>query len=233
MRTLFRLAAIGLLLVPATAAAQSGRLSGVITDPSGLVLPAVNVRATIRDGNQQTTSTVTSDRNGRYTLDGLAPGTYAVAMTLPGFDTATLSVPVAGDAQQDVTLQVGMIEETITVAPGGPPIASVHLAQPPLPPPPATKPTVGGNLKPPTKIGNVAPVYPASLAAQKTGGNVVLMAVIGTDGLVRDVKTISSPDPELTGAASVAFSQWEFTPTLLNGSPIETRIRGTFHFNAN
>lgn len=236
MRTAIRLTVAALLLVPSTVLAQSGHLAGAIVDPSNAVLPGVTMQATLAAGDQQTTSTVHTDRTGRYEFTGLTPGDYLVTASLPGFETLRASVAVAGDVEQNFTLQIGSIEETINIVAGEPPRAPVRYAQPPLPQPPPAAPgtvRVGGNLKPPTKIGNVSPIYPAALAAQRVGGQVVLNAVIGTDGLVRDVTVVSSPDAELTRAASDALTAWEFSPTLLNGLPIETRIRGTFHFVAN
>jgi TonB family protein len=239
MRNLLRLAPVLLLLVPASAAAQGARLSGTIVDPSNAVLPATTVQAAVTSGNEKTIRTVVTDATGRYQFDGLQPGSYSLTAVLPGFESVSVRVPMAGvDVERDIAMQVGSIEETISIAAGEPPRPPVRATAPPpsaaAPPPPRPGAVrVGGSLKPPRKLVNVAPLYPAALAAQHVGGQVVLNGIIGSDGVMRDITTVSAPDPELARAASEAFGQWEFTPTLLNGVPIETRIRGTFHFNAN
>jgi protein TonB len=84
---------------------------------------------------------------------------------------------------------------------------------------------VGGNIKQPSKLVDVKPKYPERLSTAKVGGVVVLEAVIGTDGLVNDVRVESSADPELDAAAIEAVRQWEFSTTFLNCTPIEVTMR--------
>jgi TonB family protein len=237
MRNVLRLAPVLLLLAAAPVAAQDARLSGVIVDPSNAVLPAVKVQAEITSGNQRTIRTVATDATGRYEFDALQPGTYSLTMTLPGFESGKVTVAIAGlDVERDIAMRLGSIEETISVNAGDTPRPPTRSSAPPSrtppPPPPAGVVRVGGSIKPPMKLVNATPLYPPALAAQHVGGQVVLNGLIGTDGGLRDITTVSSPDPELTRAASDAFAQWEFAPTLLNGVPTETRIRGTFFFHA-
>ena len=63
-------------------------------------------------------------------------------------------------------------------------------------------------------------------------GVVPLGAVIGVDGRVVSVRGISaSAHPALTQAAIDAVRQWEFTPTLLNGQPVEVFMTVTVKFS--
>jgi TonB family protein len=55
-------------------------------------------------------------------------------------------------------------------------------------------------------------------------------ALIGTDGTVRDVRVLSSPHPDLDRAATDAVRQWEFTPTILNCTPVDVRMNITANF---
>jgi TonB family protein len=57
-------------------------------------------------------------------------------------------------------------------------------------------------------------------------------ALIGADGTVRDVRVLSSPHPDLDRAAVDAVRQWEFTPTILNCTPIDVRMGVTANFVA-
>jgi len=75
---------------------------------------------------------------------------------------------------------------------------------------------VGGKVRPPKKIKDVKPVYPAAAKSAKIAGVVIIEATIGADGKVIDTKVLRSV-PMLDQAALDAVRQWEFAPTLLNG----------------
>ena len=69
-------------------------------------------------------------------------------------------------------------------------------------------------------VSAVAPMYPAAAAAAGVEGIVIIEAIIGTDGAVKNAKILRSV-PGLDQAALDAVQQWRFTPTLLNGKPVE------------
>src|SRR5215203_5956197 len=174
-----------MLAVAGPAAAQSGRVYGVVADESGAVLPAVQVRASLRDTAGETTRTVVTDGKGAYNLDNVGAGVWAFSMSLPGFDTVTQRVTVQGDSQQwSPTLQLGMIQETVSISTA--PTEGPVRRETPIPfsaaitPPPAVAPgvvRVGGSVKPPRKIVDVRPIYPPEAVAQGVNGVVVLRAV--------------------------------------------------------
>ena len=105
---------------------------------------------------------------------------------------------------------------------------------PPPPPPPAPRQVfrVGGDIRPPQKIRDVAPRYPAIAQASKVEGIVILEATIGEDGTVRDVRVLRGK-PLLDEAATEAVRQWRFTPTLLNGQPVPVVMTVTVSFTLN
>ena len=78
---------------------------------------------------------------------------------------------------------------------------------------------VGGQVKSPTKIKDVTPVYPEIAKSARVSGAVVLEATIGADGKVIDTRVVHSV-PLLDDAAVDAVRQWEYTPALLNGAPV-------------
>ena len=88
---------------------------------------------------------------------------------------------------------------------------------------------VGGTVKEPKKIKDVAPVYPEEAKANKIQGVVIVEALIGTDGKVKEAKVLR-PVPVLEKAALEAVQQWEYTPTLLNGEPVEVIMTITVNF---
>jgi protein TonB len=91
-------------------------------------------------------------------------------------------------------------------------------------PPPPSKPSnapfrVGGNIREPRRVFSVAPVYPAIARQARVQGTVVIQAVIGADGAVRDAQVQNSM-PLLDQAALDAVRQWRYEPTQLNGVPV-------------
>jgi len=78
-------------------------------------------------------------------------------------------------------------------------------------------------------IHDVAPQYPPEAGRERIEGTVVLMAVIGKDGVVRDVR-VESGLPLLAQAAIEAVKQWRYKPYLLNGEPVEVDSHITINF---
>ncbi len=118
------LAVVAGLLVPATAHAQGDQASivGIVQDSSGAVMPGVTVEAASPALIEQV-RTVVSDVNGRYAIVNLRPGTYSVNFSLQGFRAVRregILLEGAFAATVNATLQVGSVEETITVTGSSP-----------------------------------------------------------------------------------------------------------------
>jgi protein TonB len=75
----------------------------------------------------------------------------------------------------------------------------------------------------------VEPDYPESAREQHIEGPVVLEALVGKDGTVEKLSTVSG-DSQLATAATDAVRQWRFKPFLRNGSPEEFQTRITVDF---
>ena len=88
---------------------------------------------------------------------------------------------------------------------------------------------VGGDIKAPTKIKDVRPVYPVEAMRAKVTGMVIIEALIGPDGAVQQAQVLRSI-PLLDQAALDAVRQWQFTPTLLNGVPTPVIMTVTVNF---
>ena len=106
------------------------------------------------------------------------------------------------------------------------------IPAPPPPPPPQAPIRVGGEISEPRKIRDVKPVYPQIAQTAKISGLVIIEAIIGKDGRVRDAKVLRSVQL-LDQAALDAVRQWEYTPTLLNGVPVEVIMTVTVNFTLN
>ncbi|HEY2381337.1 MAG TPA: TonB-dependent receptor [Terriglobia bacterium] len=91
-------------------------MSGTVADPSGAVLPGVSVTAT--NNATGVVTTVVSNESGAYNLTGLLPGAYTVSAELPGFQKATYTNVVLGNAQQvrlNFTMQVATAAQSVEV----------------------------------------------------------------------------------------------------------------------
>ena len=88
---------------------------------------------------------------------------------------------------------------------------------------------VGGNIRPPVKIVDARPVYPEDARAAGVEGVVTIDIRIGVDGSVVDATVLRSI-PQLDDAAVTAVRRWRYTPTLLNGQPIEILMTVTINF---
>jgi hypothetical protein len=109
--TLFTLLVSLLLLCPVgeAAAQTNSNITGVVVDPQGAVIAGADVTVRSADGSVLRTTT---DGDGRYRADGLAPGLYAVTFEAQGFKNYVVEGVVVGEgaAAQDVELEVGAVE---------------------------------------------------------------------------------------------------------------------------
>lgn len=71
-------------------------------------------------------------------------------------------------------------------------------------------------------IYHVDPVYPEMAKQQQIQGTVKLQVTIGENGAVRSVIAVGGPGM-LIEAARSAVRQWRYTPSLLDGKPIESQ----------
>jgi protein TonB len=78
-------------------------------------------------------------------------------------------------------------------------------------------------------IYDVPPKYPSEAGQARIEGTVVLVAVIGKDGSVQDVR-VESGLPMLAQAAVDAVKRWRYKPYMLNGEPVEVDSRITINF---
>jgi TonB family protein len=215
-------------------------LSGSVIDPSGGLLPGVTVVAT--DTTRGVRHEVLTNRTGQFEIIGLPEGPHVLEATLPGFQKSQQKLTLDGqDVNRNITLRVGSLSETVSVTRGAPPPSFEGQRFSPKPAEcgasaavssgrggAGTTPLrIGGQIRQPTKIRHVSPVYPEG----SSPGVVILEAVIGPDGLVNDAKVLRTPAPALAQSAENAVRQWEFTPTLLNCVPVPVIMTVTVDFN--
>jgi len=120
--------------------------------------------------------------------------------------------------------------------------ATPTAAPPPAPPPPpvAATPTpapakpgtirIGGAVEAAKIVSAPSPAYPPVAKDARIQGDVLLDAVIGTDGHIENLKVVSG-NALLVSAAMNAVKQWTYRPTILNGQPVKVATEIMVHFS--
>jgi TonB family protein len=223
----------------ASFAAQSefATFSGTIRDQLGGTI--ANVTLSMTHATNGAKHEVKANTRGQFEFVGLVAGNYDLDVWQAGFKPVhqTLQLAAGQSLSRTMTIEVGTLQETVSVVDGPP----APRAPRPQSNSAATYPTAatctadadGGRIIPPRKIADERVNYPASLSGSGRSGRVVLQATIGTDGAVREVRTVEADSPEFEAAASDAVRQWRFTQTLLNCVPIEVEMTVTTAFDPN
>lgn len=89
---------------------------------------------------------------------------------------------------------------------------------------------VGDDVKAPAKVTHVAPAYPEEAQVERVSGTVVLEIVVATDGSVLDTEVLRSVHPLLDDSAARAVRKWKYTPTEVDGEPVELLMVVTVTF---
>src|SRR5690348_4180013 len=111
--------AFTLLLLGTRTHAQTsftGALTGIVTDPSGAIVPGATVRViNVATGDSHS---FVSQTNGSYLAPFLAPGAYRVEVSKNGFKTVNLtgiSIAVTETSTLNVRLEIGEVSQNVTV----------------------------------------------------------------------------------------------------------------------
>jgi len=99
----------------------TGAISGVVTDPTGAVVPHATITATQLGTGAERSGTTQTD--GAYTIPLLVPGQYDVKVTASGFRTAEQSpvtVELSANSSLNFRLEVGQASQTVEVTGAAP-----------------------------------------------------------------------------------------------------------------
>jgi len=106
-----------LMFVTAEAQLYMASLTGVVKDSSGAVVPAAQV--TLTDIDEGLIYRTTSNSSGVYLLRNVPPGAYSLRVQAKGFKTTlreAVTLTVAQSGSIDLTLEVGVLNETVDVS---------------------------------------------------------------------------------------------------------------------
>lgn len=159
----------------------------------------------------------------------VVPKIVAVINEAPSLeiDTATGGVPGGIPGMAGASAGTGFFSNALSVAPPPPPMAAAVAA----PPPPAAPKRifVGGDVQAAMIVQQTQPAYPSLARRGRIHGSVLLKAVIGTDGKIKNLSAASG-HPLLVDAALDAVRRWTYRPTILNGVPVEVNTEIVVRF---
>ncbi|HEU0118998.1 MAG TPA: M56 family metallopeptidase [Bryobacteraceae bacterium] len=206
--------ACGLLLVSPLAAWQDSgvQMKGTVRDVVGVIPGAKLVVKGVSDYTFET------GPDGTFTVAGVPDGTYTIEVLKAGYapvQLGGLALSANKTMRSDVYLNLGGLQETVSVDGGKGGTETPPVADGPK------RIRVSGNVQAAKLTNKVNPVYPPEAKAAGVQGKVRLRAVVGKDGKVVGLSLQMAPSPELARSAMTAVQQWEYEPTLLNGSPVE------------
>jgi TonB family protein len=211
--------ALVLPIATVTTYAQAGRgaLAGLVNDPSGSRVPNAFVSIKNLEGTNE--ESVKANAAGEYAFPSIPAGRYEISISAPGFKItkAEAFVTAGAAARADMNLIVGSASEVMTVR-------GSRSTPKPAAAAPARSPEripIGGNVQAARLIRQVKPVYPQELKDQGISGVVKIRAVISKTGDLLNPTVINTVHPGLAQAALDAVKQTLYSPTLLNGQPVE------------
>src|SRR5919106_2517516 len=113
---LLAMALVAFGATPALAQLEPGRLTGIVSDAQGAVLPGVTVTATSPSliGKQ----VAVTEQDGKFLFPSLPSGTYALTFELTGFRPVkreNIVLTLGRTLTVDMKLEVASVQETLTV----------------------------------------------------------------------------------------------------------------------
>lgn len=112
-RVFLLLGTLALISVLAFGQAETGLITGTITDPSGAAVAGATV--TVKSVSSGTTRTATTNATGNYGITNLRPDTYDVSITAPNFQTQTRRLSVTVGSRNELSASLAVAGSTTTV----------------------------------------------------------------------------------------------------------------------
>jgi TonB family protein len=205
----------------------SGEFTGVIYDASGAGVP--NATVILTDAKNKSIEMSSSAADGKFSFKSVPAGGYTVKVMKPGFEVyrdPNLVLKIGENRTLDIHLTIGTLNDTVEVEASGHGQSGTAT--------PSKRVKLGGEVEASKVITKVQPIYPESAKSAGAQGTVNLHAVIGMNGVPLSLQVINTDvNPDLARASIEAVSKWRYSPTLLNGQPIEVDTNITIVFTLN
>jgi len=116
MKATFGIFLFGVVATFAFGQAESGQISGTVTDPTGAVVPGIAV--IVKNIDTGLVRATTTSSSGGYIVTGLRPGNYEVEIQAPNFASFrhSVEVTVAGRTTLDAVLAVAEASTVVQVS---------------------------------------------------------------------------------------------------------------------
>jgi hypothetical protein len=99
---------------------STASVTGVVRDSSGSIIPQVKI--TLQNVDTSVQHVTQSNNSGNYVFLNITPGNYSIQAEAPGFEISRISQAVLAvnqTATLDLTMQVGTVQQTLTVEEAG------------------------------------------------------------------------------------------------------------------
>ena len=170
-----------------------------------------------RDVVQKASTSIVTQRGAPARSSQTESSKTAAPASSPGTTTeANLDVPAPDASEMISQMQGGTAPVPQSVANPQPVFPFVAL--------PVSQGVTGGRL-----TRKIDPIYPSEARLQRVEGPVILDALVGEDGNVREVQ-VTSGQPLLAKAAAQAVKRWRYEPFQLNGKPVAIHNQITIQF---
>src|SRR5215510_7408962 len=120
---------IGLMLFVASASAASSVLQGIVKDANGRPIQGADIRIEPANTGRLLT-TVKTNVNGRYSLEGLAAGNYRVTLIMNGAVKASINnTPLGPGESRHLNFELKQTRASVTVTKGKHRVGYRHLPE--------------------------------------------------------------------------------------------------------
>ncbi|MGD0778173.1 MAG: carboxypeptidase regulatory-like domain-containing protein, partial [Candidatus Solibacter sp.] len=119
---------LGVLVFAGSLFSQTAQITGRVTDPTGAVVPGVDVK--VVNTETRSTRTTTTNEEGYYAVPLLPPGEYQMTLKHAGLKTVSrsgMTLVVDQNARLDYPMEVGAVGETVTIV-GQAPLVNTESA---------------------------------------------------------------------------------------------------------
>ena len=236
---------IVVLLFVATAysqGSQTGGITGVVTDPQGALVKGAPVDI-IDESTGRAVRNVTTGDDGGFSVTLLPPGSYRLEIAAQNFKKHVVQgvkVSIAETTRQDITLELGKLEEVVTVesAPSlinpsspvtGQGLEAETLARLPLPSPNVlflTSLSTGTASEPVDVRGSGRGTLDVNVNGQRTTNNSVTLDGINVNDFnLAHFDTIPLPNPSTIQELKVATSLYDASSGSKGGGALGLVLR--------